>query len=65
MAVKIGQKLDTYLPKSSHLHKIKPVDALCEHGKCKLIDKEGGLYNGGHLSYLGAKKVLEQLKPYI
>ena len=64
-AVELSNILDSYLPDSPHLHKIKPVDALCEHGKCKFIDKEGGLYYGGHLSYLGAKKVLEQLKPYI
>ena len=64
-AIKLSNILDSYLPDSPHLHKIKPVDALCKQGKCKLIDKEGGLYNGGHLSYLGAKKVLEQLRPYI
>ena len=64
-AVEESNILDSYLPDSPHLHKIRPIDAFCENGKCKVIDKEGGLYNGYHLSCLGAKKILEQLRPYI
>ncbi|KFC81658.1 acyltransferase family protein [Buttiauxella agrestis] len=52
-------KIDAYLPNMPGLHKIRPADALCEKGKCKIIDSNGGLFNGGsHLSYSGVKEVL-------
>ncbi|MBC7002130.1 acyltransferase [Photobacterium sp. BZF1] len=58
-ASKVSKKLDSYLTEHPRLHKVLPADFLCEGTHCKVIDSEGGLYNnGGHLSYVGAKKVL-------
>ncbi len=58
-SVDARSKLDKYLPDMKGLHKIYPSDALCDNGGCRIIDKNGGLYNiDVHLSGTGAKEVL-------
>jgi peptidoglycan/LPS O-acetylase OafA/YrhL len=58
-AMEESLKLDSYLPDMPGLHKIRPIDTLCEGDNCKIIDKNGGLYHGqGHLSQSGVKEVL-------
>ena len=61
--VEISQKLDAYLPNHPKLHKVLPHEIFCIDGRCKIIDeKHGGLYNGaGHLSYAGAKMILDDI----
>lgn len=57
-----SKKLDSYLPNHPNLHKIRPADIFCQDKRCKVIDASGGLYNSSsHLSYAGAKKVLDKI----
>lgn len=65
--VEISQKLDAYLPNHPKLHRVLPQDLFCIDGRCKIIDeKYGGLYNGGaHLSYAGAKIILDDIFRHI
>lgn len=59
VAILQSEKLDSVLPDMKGLHKIRPVDALCDIRGCKIIDENGGLYNYGfHLSSSGVKEVL-------
>ncbi|WNJ80621.1 acyltransferase family protein [Cedecea neteri] len=61
-AMEETRKLDAYLPDMKGLHKIRPVDALCDGDKCRIIDESGGLYHGaGHLSSSGVKEVISLL----
>lgn len=58
-AITQSNLLDSYLKNQPHLHKIRPIDTLCDNERCKIIDKNGGLYNSGfHLSQIGVKEVL-------
>ncbi|GFR80698.1 acyltransferase family protein [Elysia marginata] len=57
-----AKKLDSYLKDRPGLHKIYPTEVLCKNGQTRIIGPTGGLYHGGgHLSYFGAKMVLEEL----
>ena len=62
-AMAYNEKLDRYLPDQKNLYKLRQTDIFCKSpDKCKIIGKEGGYYNGGpHLSYWGARKVIEQI----
>ncbi|MEZ9902848.1 acyltransferase family protein [Vibrio breoganii] len=58
----LSEKLEGALPQHPNLHKIYPTDIFCENKRCEVISKDGGLYNiGGHLSSLGASRVLEEI----
>lgn len=61
--VSASQTLDEYLPNHPKLHKVMPQEIFCIDGRCKMIDeKYGGIYNGGgHLSYAGAKMILDDI----
>lgn len=64
-ADELSNKLDSYLPEHPNLHKIRPANIFCQEEKCKIIDKSGGLYNGGaHLSNAGAHKILTKIIEY-
>ncbi|SUB82033.1 O-acetyltransferase OatA [Pragia fontium] len=57
--VTVSNKLDSYLLDIQGLHKIRPIEELCDGEQCKIIDNNGGLYHGaGHLSSSGVKEVL-------
>jgi len=63
-AMSKSTKLNSYLPDHPRLHKIYPTDILCNENGCEIINEHGGLYNsGGHLSYIGAKMILESFMP--
>lgn len=57
------KELDSYLPSHPKLHKIMPQDIFCIDSRCKIIDAQyGGIYSvGGHLSYAGARMVLNDI----
>ena len=64
-AENITKKLNSYLPDHPNLHKIYPTDILCNENGCEIINELGGLYNSGsHLSYAGAKMILDNFMPY-
>ena len=62
-AMKYNARLDRYIPDQKNLYKVRQTDIFCDSPHhCKIIGKEGGYYNGGpHLSYWGAKKVVEKI----
>lgn len=60
---KINLELDKILPDNPNLVKIKPYSILCKNeNEClSIIENYGGLYNlGNHLSYFGAKLILDE-----
>lgn len=54
----ILRKLDS-LPYGQHLHAIKPLDTLCQHGDCAAVmDGQALYFDDNHLSIAGARKIM-------